>query len=111
MAQTRPAPLPSPQSGSSQSSAAQYPSGTGTSNAMDQKKYSGTITQVDERVGALTIKTSEGQEMKFSVDNSTKINFTGASGRLSGLKTGQQVVVEAKADKAVSIEEFAVSNR
>jgi hypothetical protein len=123
MAQTRPAPSASG-STSSSSASSSYPSGSAaqssssqagasqsSATAMEEKKYSGTITNVDSGVSTLTIKTLEGQEMKFAVDASTKINAVGASGKLAGLRAGQQVTVSAKDDKATSIEESAASAR
>jgi hypothetical protein len=71
--------------------------------AADQTEVSGTIVQVDASVGALMIKTANGEEMKFAVDANTKINFMGTSGKLEDLKPGHEVVVSAKEDKALSI--------
>ena len=115
MTQTRPLPSTPPSStASAQSSTPSAQAGSsqasGSSATAMEKKYSGTVTEVDERGGSLTIKTAGGDTMKFLVDTSTKINFAGAAGKLSGLKAGNQISVSAKADKAVSIDEFAMSS-
>jgi len=89
---------------------AQNPSASSSDAAVpttpDQKEVSGSILKVDIRVGVLTINTRKDEEMKFTVDANTIINLMGTSGKLENLKPGQQVVVSAKEDKALSIEEI-----
>lgn len=95
-------PAPAQHRQAAQNPSAAAPDATAPTTA-DQREFSGTIVQVDASVGALTIETANGEAMKFEVDASTKINLMGTAGKLDDLKPGQQAVVSAKEDKALSI--------
>ena len=76
----------------------------GVSMAADPgNSVSGTVKNIDMASNILTVQTSEGTELAYSVDSQTKIVLNGQPGTLADLKAGQYVKIEAKGKKAVTI--------
>ncbi|MFD5825118.1 hypothetical protein [Lentzea sp. NPDC060358] len=80
----------------------QFPGGTGTPPSGAQQRpnggfgrgTAGTIDHVDGTT--VYVKTQNGQVVKVSTSDSTKVDIT-SEGKLSDLKAGQQVVVQGQA--------------
>src|SRR5581483_4859041 len=92
------------QTGSSTSG--QSSSTYGSSSSSQGQKFDGTIVVLDVPTNSITIRTSDGQQRRFTADANTRFNLSHAGSSMSDLRSGQQVTITAKGNQALEIEEY-----
>src|ERR1043165_1517427 len=65
--------------------------------------YTGTVVEANEKAGKLIVKSWDNSQKQFAVDSNTAFTLHGTNDSLSTLKPGEEVIVTAEKDKAVSI--------
>ena len=73
------------------------------STAQIRQTFTGTVLKIDEKAGKLTMKTWDNQQKEFSIDSTTALTLGSTAAKFSELKAGQQIILTAQGNKAVSV--------